>query len=250
MERLEREQRHFKELFLKRLQDIEPFSKEDGENEAYSLRPLGISTIRLQAPVVIFALAKSPEYLDDGPYQLWIEDIKRVSDKSYPHYELEAQLESYLDDNKILKSNPRPSRGSAYVIESDQGQLYLTVSSIIASSLSCRLQCEVEQYVEGQKQFAKFVPLIGEYGLTNIIGTFSLDIKDGNLTLFTSYQKFLLEADLIGKIRENNYIYSFAEKYQMTYFQFLRFRSLVLACKESSTAIVYDKSAQEIAKES
>ena len=106
------------------------------------------------------------------------------------------------------------------------------------------IEPKVDEYVtkSRENQIAMLTDLGERYGLEKIIGRFG-HIGDEEKI------ENLLDFDLVGRLREDNYLAGFAKKYKMTNNQFMRFRSLVKSMQAAKQSTDVDKIAKDVATE-
>lgn len=219
----------FKQIFLQRLSKIEPFSEEEGKDEAYFFAQAGIEQVKKRAVALVFPSKNEGIDYFDRPLDLWIEDYKDIGDKDYPHYQAVEKLERFLLDNEYNEYIGGLNMRSAYVIQDVKNRIFLLFDEGPAEIPKGDLEFEYGE---------RWVKLIEKYNLENILGDYSDD-----------FMVTPIGGDIVGKIREDNFLRNFAEKYQMTNFQFMRFRTFILSAKKSNTSINYDSVAKEIIAE-
>jgi len=217
----------FKQIFQEKLESITPLSDEDSEWEAVDFRNLGIKIIKRKAPAIIFSFPKNKE-------QLWATDPKNIK-SNYPHDKVRAELENFLKTNHY-KPGIISYATSAYIMQDDKNKLYLFFDGPTAE----RKKEEADRgYYDGVK---KYDDLIQRYGIEKMIGQFPEITTEGDTTTYGYKMVPILDRDIIGKIRENDYLRSFAKKYGMSISQFMRFRIRAISARE---AAIKDKEASE-----
>ena len=210
---------NFKQIFDEKLQSIAPLSEQESEWESEGFQDLGIKKIKRKVPAVIFRKSFKSKL------QLWTTNPKNIKSR-YPHDDIREELEKFLEANRL---NPEigSNASSAYIIQDNENKLYLFFDGITAEGR----KRETEY---GYDSVKKYEDLMQQYGIEKMMGQFSETKKKGNTTSDGWKMENILDKDIIGRIRENEYLVKFAEKYQMTNNQFMRFRLRAIAGREAA----------------
>lgn len=249
----EQDSPNFVRIFERKVASITPLSDAEGTDLAWDLGDVGIIQLKRRMPAIIFDLDQLNPELDnpiDCSLYLWVGDLNEIRDLRLVHKELESQLRKFLQDHiscPPLFINPE----SGYVIEDNRGNIYLAVSSPIVNTI----QGDVRHSLATTDSITKFlgerwINLIKRYSLAKIIGNVKKFLLPGDKGYYPGFYNWVTETvlnlDLVGKWREDGFIYMFAEEYGMSNFQFMRFRSFISAANRAQTSIVYDQVAREI----
>ncbi len=215
---------NYKEIFDQKLASIKGVSR--GKGDVLSgLEGLGIKVVKL-APALIF----SPKEFEwpKKEYQLWLEDFNDTG-VMYPHAKAEDRLKQFLASKKVeLPKETRMILLSSYVIQDDQGSVYLIVDNLLGRVIRTDVSDEESQ--------TKWSDLVSRYALKQVItkipeGKSVIDLYSSR---YGSKPETLISLDLVGQIRENMYLLSFGEKYKMTNSQFMRFRLRAITSREAA----------------
>ncbi len=207
----------FRRIFYDKLASLPVYeSEQEMKDAAYGYEGVGIMKIKKQGPALIFVCSN-----DEGPdwnYQIWLENPVDIGDHRYPHTEVEDKLTKYLQGiNLEIKIQL-----SAFVLQDDKDRIYIVLDSIPAS----RIKEDMEsQYSEiGRNSWIRF---LDQYHIERIVGNFphKYDEPDGSPVYDWNTER-LVDSDIISEIKDDNYLYGFAEEHQMTNTQWLRFRRL------------------------
>ena len=223
----------FRKIFAEKIESITPLSEQDSEWESADFQDLGIKKIKRKIPAVIVRFSGNNKKL-----QLWITDPKDTTTANYIHDDVREELGKFLEANKL---NPEISKNatSAYVIQDEEGRLYLFFNGITAEGK----KFDVEMgYNYGLDYLKKHEELMQRYGIEKMIGQFDETITKGDTTSYGWKMENILDKDIIGRIRENEYLVKYAQKYKMTNIQFMRFR---LRAIEGRKAALGNKEAAE-----
>lgn len=231
--RLKLRRTNFKKIFDRKLASIVSFSEEEGKDEADDLKKVGIEQVKRKGVGIIFPRA----YFGDFKFELWIEDPKDIQNDIYSHDEVCDQLEKFLGGVPF-----RPFwRISTSIIENPLGEKFLLTDCLWTNSILNHLSW---------KSFLseRLKDIIARYNLSKIIGTFKSVRHDeyGSWKGFSS--GVVMENDLLGKRREDNYLFNLARQFDLTYLQLMRLRILSLSAKEANLPVSYDRLAKEVAE--
>jgi hypothetical protein len=91
---------------------------------------------------------------------------------------------------------------------------------------------------DGSQEF--WLGLAKDYGLTAVLG-------DWQMRNFRTNEPIrFADSELLGKLREEDYLFSFAKEHQMTNSQFLRFRTLAMSANNAGISTNYETLAQKV----
>lgn len=155
---------------------------------------------------------------------------------NYIHDDVREELKKFLEASNL---DPEISSyaTSAYIIEDDEDKLYLFFNGAVAEY---RKNDVKYGYEFGYKNIKKYEELMQRYGIEKMIGQFDETKTEGDTTTFGWKMENILDKDIIGRIRENEYLVKFSKKYKMTNTQFMRFRVRAI---EGKKAALGDKEA-------
>lgn len=206
-------------------------------------------------PALVFFLKEEDlEWTDFDNQDLWIEDPSTCHSSRYPHEYLRYRLKNFVETNGREVACDSP----VYVLQDISDWLYLWLDAVPTRTFKTDLKDEFSR--------SSWIHLFDRYGLKMIIGNFSYQPLSTSLEITRHRSGVVLSdeqvKDLIGKERTNNFIYSFAQRYQMSNYQYLRFRLLALGLEEArlnsaklnnveiyeqlAFSLPYDQLAQEI----
>jgi len=217
----EKEPIDFVEIFREKLASIKP--SESGELE--NIRVWHWSNevkIKKEAVALVFRLKDQSE-----KYELWLDDWQDVGDKSYPHLEVEKNLEGFC---KQKTERPRTVYTS-FLIENQEGGVWLLVSGNVAEYVERDINSDYGDY------FDRLLNLCSRYNIEKIIGNFNVTEKDRGRTLSGGETKEILNQDIVGQIREERHLIDFIEKHREvldTNTKILRFRVLAETAREAA----------------
>jgi hypothetical protein len=216
---------NFKQLFDAKLESIAPLSEQDSEWESEGFQDLGIKKIKRKVPAVIIRFSG-----DKKPLQLWATDPKNTTSVNYIHDDVREELKKFLETSNL---NPEISSNasSAYVIQDDEDKLYLFFDGVVAEGRKSDVEFG---YEFGSSHIKKYEELMKRYGIEKMMGQFHETKTEGDTTSYGWKMENILDKDIIGRIRENEYLVTFAQKYQMTNNQFMRFRLRAIAGREAT----------------
>jgi hypothetical protein len=213
----------FRQVFRAKLESIAPLSEQESKWESPDFQSLGIKKIKRKIPAVIFR-----KYFE-GNMQLWITDHRNTTELNYIHDDVRVELRKFLEANNL---NPEISlnASSAYIIQDDKDKLYLFFDGVVAEGRKDDVDFGYDCGIESLKKYEK---LMKRYGIEKMMGQFNKIKIEGNTTSYGWKMENILDKDIIGRIRENEYLVSFAKKYKMTNSQFMRFRIRAIAGREA-----------------
>lgn len=222
----------FREIFYKTLEETPPFVRTLAKE--YSFSEIGITQINKLIPTLIFTsmdLLTETESVDLSDLNLWLLNPYGTPNEPYPHLLMDDELKAFLKNYNKLPIHM--FRGN--IIQDDFGKIYLWpirgTEKLVTDNLNAGINSKDDLFFQ-----KRWVTLIEKYGIEKIISS----REEG---------KVILERNLINLIdqkTEDEYLFSFARKYEMTYFQYLRFRCLVDSAKETLVSTNFEKVAKEI----
>lgn len=166
----------------------------------------------------------------DQRYDIWLQDPSVDLDHAeFRHSIVRGEAIRFLN----VQEGEMVSYISAYVFQDSFDDLYLTVDNPEVHEHLLRLN---EDYARG------WVSLIDRYHLADIVGHYSVTVRGESSTT----TRAVVGPDFIGMIRVNDAIRKLAERYNMTTFEFIRFRLLVNSAFAARQPISWDKTAEEI----
>lgn len=211
----------FRQIFNTKLESIAPLSEQDSEWESADFQDLGIKKVKRKIAAVIFGFSVNK-------LQLWITDPKNT-ESNYIHDDVKVELGKFLEtNNSKMKIG---LTGSAYIIQNGEGKLYLFFDGVVAEGRKNDVDFGYDYGIESLK---KYEELMQRYGIEKMIGQFSEVTTKGDTTTYGYKMMNILNKDIIGRIRENEYLVGFAKKYGMTNNQFMRFRIRAIAGREAT----------------
>lgn len=223
--KIEKNPLDLKKAFEEKLGSIEPLSEREGWWESAGLHEFGIETIKRKAPCILFYDKKD---INSG-FNLWLEDAKECH-PDYPHNDVEKKLRKFLEENKIQLNF---MDFSSYFIEDNKEKRYLFFDAITAEWLKSNMK--------SSKPKINMEKLMLNYNIDKIFGKFPHSQEDDYSQSTDSNIVNIIGKDAFGSIRENSYLISFAQKYNMTNSQFMRFRLRAIASRE---AMLHDEKAK------
>lgn len=223
---------NFRKIFAEKIESIEPLSEQDSEWESAGFQDLGIKKIKRKIPAVIF------RGFSGNKLQLWATDPKNTTQVNYIHDDVREELEKFLEASNLdpeISSNAT----SAYIIQDDEDKLYLFFDGVVAEY---RKEDVSFGYDYGVESLKKYEELMKRYGIEKMMGQFNETKTEGDTKTLGWKMENILDKDIIGRIRENEYLVKFAKKYGMNNTQFMRFRVRAI---EGRKAALGDREAAE-----
>lgn len=224
----------FKKIFNDKLANIAPLSEQEDKGFEKIFKNFEIGKIKKKCPAVIF------EGFPENKMQLWIADPKNIVNNNYSHYETRKELKNFLETNKLDPTTTQLA-DLAYIIQDEKEKLFLFFDGQFAEA--------IKKSIERGKRYdyffsiKKYEDLMRRYGIEKMIGQFTELTTTSNGAIINSYKtENILNEDVLGEIRENEYLFSYAKKYNMTKNQFINFRIRAIAGRE---AALKDKEAAE-----
>lgn len=221
----------FKKMFFDKLATIEPYDERTGKLTAkhFLLNDIGIAQVKRLVPSLVFSIQSDlPTSLD-----MYLEDPGNIAGEDYPHWAMENKLTDMLRKNGYaLKHDRLLLKTSCFIVQDVGDRLFLLLDPIPTGEIKNRIESNLTKQV--------WFMLVEKYNLDKIVGSTGpawMGI-DGD-------KEIILEKDIIGKIREDDYMQSFADKYGMTNFQFTRFRIRILSAIDAGIPVDYDTIARE-----
>jgi hypothetical protein len=208
---------NFVRIFKDKLASIEELTVNPYRQEIIrGLDQVGIKKVKKLAPAEVFRIETS-EGTRSG-FNLWIENDKDC-DIKYPHTDVRPKLEDFLRNNK---REDEMNYNNAFIIQDEQNEIHLIVNQYWGENIQSYMRMN---YKYRKELLQKYLDFIDKYGIKQIIGKMAATEEEKEERLYGSKNVRLLDIDfdLVGQIREDRYLYSFAEKYQMTNTQYLRF---------------------------
>lgn len=189
-----------------------------------------VDLIRKRVPAVVFVASKSEFiYHDTAIVGLWVEPTDTLETGTYPHWQLEERMNLFVRPLGVHFA--KVSSASVFIDGDNQKHLVLdTVGTARAKEEKRDRQADSEEF---------WVGLAREYNLASVLG-------DSGMRNWKGEQARFADSDLLGRLREEDSIFSFAKEKGMTNTQWLRFRMRFLSAKEAGIALPYDRLAQEI----
>lgn len=214
---------NFKEIFDAKFDSIKTLTSDEIKYESYGLDGLITGNLKKKAPCVLFYPDKDM-FLG---YNIWVKDAKNC-DKRFPHSDVESEFEEFQKSKKVDIAH---FTGSAYILEDDLKKKYLLFSAVAAKGRKDQLNHDT--FLKNMLE-----DLVERYGISKIFGQFSFGgvetLGDFTKNDYSSKIVDLQNNDIFGAIRENTYLYSFAEKYKMTNSQYMRFRIRAISSSRAS----------------
>lgn len=228
--------------FHRRLTAITQLTSQAGRDEAWRLNGIGITQVKFRAPVCVYSF-ESEKHFDYPRLEIWVEDPKNITDHRQPHWEARDHLGDFA---KAKGFNFGQLPVSGYIFQDNSNRLLLSVDHYTAQDLAKGIQSD-EWKRKGWSN------LIENYGLAMIFGNIPYDEvyqKDGfTHSVHGVTVTNVLDYDLVGQIREDNFLRDFARRYQMTNWQFMRFRLLTSGAKDAKISTNYEQLVQELLAE-
>lgn len=227
----------FKDLFYQRLESIPEIPESVRVAESKGFQELGINKIKRRGFSIVF-LDKEP-YWDENQekfnvnFNIWISDPDKIKNHMYPHSDVVDEFSEFLTSQG--DSNITRAGLSSFILQDEQDRVYLIFEEDTAEHSARAIS-------RGSVRM-NWVRLLEKYDLKKIIGNFGGVWTDDK---YSSRIVNLLGAD--NSIRQDEYLYGIAKKYEMNNFQFLRFRLLVNSAQEAKQSINVDSIAQEVLK--
>lgn len=162
---------------------------------------------------------------------LWIENPDDIENKDFPHSELDRSFEQFLKRNNLLGFRV----ASCTIIQDKEDKRYLLLDPrgiIKVNSELRRSLSKIESYWTQLAVDYRIEAIIGEYKREN-----AMDNPD---------HIKIIDSDLIGRLREAQYLLSIAQRYKMTISQYLRLRILSERFMIVKEAIIYERLAKDI----
>ncbi len=228
-------------IFRERLVAIKPY--ETPRTSVGRYKHIGINQINRLAHVVIFETAKEGEDVDDilnRPKHLWVADpaqFERIA--GYLHGYISDDL---IDNGPFSEDFYIPNNFEhGFLIEDEKDRIFLFPDETKF------------HFHQGQFEEERWETLAQMYGIEAIVRFQGVsrneEREDGIHTISTTEAVITHSFDFVGKEREERYLRSFAEKYEMTNVQFMRFIALVRGSTEHVQSLDYNHIAQEIVAE-
>ncbi len=225
----------YRQIFWDKLNSMPALSDDEIMDESRGFSEFGIQQVRKKAPAIIF---EGKKIRNDRNYDLWIEDPNDVS-RRFPHDELEDSLKYFQEERGIKVERHGSFHG--YVIQDEKNNVHLFFEGIAGQNMFKN----VNQFAFiGYKKW--MLNLMRKYGVEKMICNLSEFHRDGLKVLEEALE---VDTDVVGKTREENYFRDFAEKYGMTYSQYIKFRAYVRSNWEAGKPTDCEKIAQEIIAE-
>ena len=229
----------FKALFNKRLANIPSLASEDRKIDKYLLEEAHgkINGVKRIAYCFVFAVNSINSEASEG-MGLLLQDPNKDLDYSFqdgtPHWRLNEEL------TKIFKNSSSnfTKKASAAILEDNEGKRHLLLEN------SRRAKYSLKDEALERKHWEK---LFETYEISTVVadvGPIAYLIPERYKAI--SGQVLFINDDALGRKRENDYINSFAIKYNMTNIQWLRFRSLVNSANAAKISTNYDNLAEGI----
>jgi hypothetical protein len=220
----------FVNIFNQRMQAVVPYPPQTAREIALLSSEVELDLIRKKLPAVVFVATQENRIWHTSAIKgIWVEPADSLKSRHRPHGEVVERMKKVFEINNLTGGKV----SSALVFEDGKGDRHLVLD--FEGSL------EVDDEREHNKKAFEdlWVGLAREYRLSSIAGPKPIYIDEEDRFKFVT-------SDLIGKLREEEYILSFATERQMTNFQWLRFRALALGAKKSGISVVYSELANDI----
>ena len=209
----------FSAIFNEKLESITPLSEQESKRESGKFQSIGIKKIIRKCPAIIFV-----NFFGDKK-QLWITDSLKT-DNDHPHTKVKKELKDFLEINKLNQENKLRVLSSAYVVQDDENKLYLFFDGFPTETI----ERDINEY--GFNYIKKYEELMQSYGIKKMIGLLPETTNKGDYANGRNVEN-ILDKDIIGKMREDESLVSYAKKYKMTNNQFMRFRIRAIAIREA-----------------
>jgi hypothetical protein len=236
LEQKETEPIDFLSVFNAKLEAISPSTEWKNDWEKNGLEKIGIAPLIKKIPCDIFYNREGEA--DVSVDELWIEDPKNCGSR-YPHAAVHESLQQFLEEKG--RSDTLPATASGYLLVDENNKKYLFLDKAETAEYYIR------QIKSKERQRERWEKMVKKYGLEKIFGNLSEEIWDEKTG---RYFETVLEPSLVEKTREENYLSGFAEKYQMTNNQFIRFHAQAMAALEAfkkyENSVDLDALAKEI----
>lgn len=224
--------------FKSRMVALPYVADKDSVLEGSLYASVGISRLKRLVPVILFAM-------DNESLEIWIENPSKIS-RATPHSDIDDAFRKKFPE---LDNPERLRVSSAVVLEDWEAHVYLSVSDSIGKIVRIKVQEGVNQTDIPEYMIETWEDLVKKYGLHKIISRMEQRVTKNGTTTVTWENEDVLNVDIVGQYRENSFLRSFQETFQMTAAQFLRFRTLVNGAKKSNQPLNYDQLAAEIVSE-
>lgn len=221
----------FVSIFNQRFAEERALPDSAAREVALCCADIQVDMIKKRVPAVVFVASRqSGFYHRDAIRGLWIEPTNTLEIGTYPHWQLEAKAKSFFSNNGLRFGKV----ASSSVFEDGEAKRHL----VLDATASLYAERDLKQNRAESEEF--WVGLARDYQLSSVLS------DSGTRNWNTGEQLRFADSDLIGKLREEEYLLKFAQERQMTNFQWLRFRSLALGARDAKVPIVYTNLADEI----
>ncbi|HUD45157.1 MAG TPA: hypothetical protein VMR41_06440 [Patescibacteria group bacterium] len=218
---------NFVQVFSERMAEIPHFPEEFQRSAALVRVIPDTERVVRRVPTIVFISDTSNWLsLDDLDYHLWVEDPKSLDSAHYPHDQMEDRLRAYGSKWKLYCS----SLASADLFENEKGERRL----ILDTKTGFQNQENIDRSEKIRQQWGL---LARRYKLAGIYGDY-YDYRTGEKTT-------IVGSDIVGQIREDEFLRGYAQRYGMTNFEWMRFRTRAFTAKEGQVSVKYDQLAQE-----
>lgn len=222
-------------IFHQRLRAIPPFPQQEWAAEAWDFQEVGITGIKRKAVGVLFDDAINTIQFPASS-DLWIEDPRGLINRGSLHSQVVQRLEEFAAKRNI---HIGPAPESYYLIQDDKDDVYLVVNG--------KTEENFRDVYDNAGLRERYVGLMERYGIKQLIGDGLSEDKDQyGRNKSTDERAFVVDLDLIYRLRQNAYFVGIAKKYGMTNLQLMRFRAIALGAREAGQLIWDDQLAREI----
>ena len=226
-------------VFRHRMTTILPWNGERAQNEARDYKEVGITSVRRLVPALAMAvwIAGTPPLDEQGqtPYQLWVAQKQHDRMAEWVHDDLKDECKLLFPGYGLECT---PFYIPCYMVEDDTGDYHLMIESERWSTvLTSELRSDSRSV---------WMDLASRYSISTIFGQFAEEWGEGKPTIYVPRTRLIMGSDILGRIRERNFLLSIAAKYRMTNFQYLRFRILVTQLFSAGVATNYHTLAEQI----
>jgi len=232
IDRGEQPKPNFVGLFNQRLAAIPPLPSHD-QYEIPLLRDYALPDTKRVVkalPAIVFITGKTnPIYHAEADFDIWIEDPSELDRSYYPHGQLTESMKSYVRQHSRLHP-ARVSSAELFERENNERILVLDIKDGRQSK---------ENMDEFEDEKLQWAAMARRYHITNIYGDFpQYGTKYGEVAR-------VLTADVVGKIREDEFLRGYAQRNTMTNTEWMRFRTRALTAKASGVSVTYDNLVKE-----
>lgn len=232
----------FVEIFRGKLAGIEVISEHLRGYFQEDLEKLGIKDKKRMCAGVVFEIGVIDDYItryagtqfnpdkESKRLELWIEDIESAKMfEKFRHHDVESELEYFLEEHSMPITKIRPT--PFYLIQDSDDKIYIILEKI---GRSIDEQTEKETVVR-----SLWLDLQKKYGIEKIFREPEKGVKEDAYA----------DVDLVGKLREYNYLLAIIKKYDLNDLQSLKLRTLIQRNHDLKRSINYDTLANQIAKQ-